>query len=514
MTSVPIQAISATKAQTAHSASSRRAGRSTGRPASRGSSRSAWSRTSRAGAAPDAGTMTSRGPAASMSGTSNPRERRSIDGTPSSSSRPWISSASAWLRAPATRTRSPSLYCGLILRARACAAETGVSRSVRPAYVSGIPHRVQNRSSAGCRVAQLGHTSGSAARSAMVELDLADAPVVDPVAPDLGVRRALSQPDDEPLHAGPAGGEVDVGLRRVQVRARVRVVDRAELAARVLDRLDRAVHLEPVDLEAQRAAGDVLRLVDAHGAPVAHGDHPAALVREVAARVLHHALDELGGDVHAPSVSTALFGLDGGALVVVALVLSGERVLELAHALAERLADLGQLLRAQHDEGDGEDDDELHRADVRHPISWSVEGSGSDPTPVRRCSGAFGLPPDRGVEVLDLLHGLGVDAARQELPAVVADDEDDVALVELARDAHRDRRDRAGRDAGEEALLVEQLARPHDGVVVRDEDLPVEQAQVDDRRDEPVVERAQALDRLAPHGLGGDDLHPGAPPPP
>src|SRR4051794_24569591 len=383
MTSVPIQAISATKAQTAHSASSRRAGRSTGRPASRGSSRSAWSRTSRAGAAPDAGTMTSRGPAASMSGTSNPRERRSIDGTPSSSSRPWISSASAWLRAPATRTRSPSLYCGLILRARAWAAETGVSRSVRPAYVSGIPQRVQKRSSAGCGVAQLGHTSGSAARSAMVELDLADAPVVDPVAADLGVWRALPQADDEPLHARPSGGEVDVGLRRVRVRARVRVVDRAELAAGVLDRLDRAVHLEPVDLEAQGAVGDVLRLVDAHGAPVAHGDHPAALVREVAARVLHHALDELGGDVHAPSVASgvSLLGLDRGALVVVVLGLAGERVLELAHALAERLAHLGQALRAQHDEGDGEDDDELHRADVRHPISWSVEGCDPDPTP-------------------------------------------------------------------------------------------------------------------------------------
>src|SRR3954453_3248873 len=80
-----------------------------------------------------------------------------------------------------------------------------------------------------------------------------------------------------------------------------------------------------------------------------------------------------------PSVSSVLLrllGLDRGALVVVALVLSGERLLELAHALAERLADLRQLLRAQHDEGDGEDDDELHRADVRHPISWSVEGCG------------------------------------------------------------------------------------------------------------------------------------------
>ena len=69
------------------------------------------------------------------------------------------------------------------------------------------------------------------------------------------------------------------------------------------------------------------------------------------------------------------------------------------------------------------------------------------------------------------------------------------------------RRDRARRDAREQALLVEQLARPDDRVAVRDEDLPVEQREVDDRRDEAVVERAQALDRLALHRLGGDDLH-------
>ena len=48
--------------------------------------------------------MTSRGPAASMSGTSKPRVRRSVDGTPSSSSIPWMNSASVWLAAPTTRT--------------------------------------------------------------------------------------------------------------------------------------------------------------------------------------------------------------------------------------------------------------------------------------------------------------------------------------------------------------------------------------------------------------------------
>src|SRR4051812_15730563 len=55
------------------------------------------------------------------------------------------------------------------------------------------------------------------------------------------------------------------------------------------------------------------------------------------------------------------------ALGVVVLVVGRdvrERVLELAHALAERPADLGELLRPQHDQGDDEDHDELHGSDV------------------------------------------------------------------------------------------------------------------------------------------------------
>src|SRR5215210_3604755 len=122
----------------------------------------------------------------------------------------------------------------------------------------------------------------------------------------------------------------------------------------------------------------------------------------------------------------------------------------------------------------------------------SGERCGPDATPRREAAAPRRSPPDRGVEVLDLLDALGVDAARQVLPAVVADDEDDVALVELARDPHRDRGDRPRRDAREQALVVEQPARPDDGVAVGDEDLPVEEAEVDDRRDEAVVERAQA----------------------
>ena len=56
-------------------------------------------------------------------------------------------------------------------------------------------------------------------------------------------------------------------------------------------------------------------------------------------------------------------------LVVVVVVVAGDAgdgVLELAHALAERAPDLGQLLRAEHDQGDDQDDQQLGDADVGH----------------------------------------------------------------------------------------------------------------------------------------------------
>src|SRR3954465_6680979 len=92
--------------------------------------------------------------------------------------------------------------------------------------------------------------------------------------------------------------------------------------------------------------------------------------------------DDSGGARRPPRVwaggrAAALLGLDGGALFVVAD--AAERVLELTHALAHRAPGLGQLLRAQDDEGDDEDDDELREADTRHGASGlSVEGGVDD----------------------------------------------------------------------------------------------------------------------------------------
>src|SRR3954451_22877435 len=116
------------------------------------------------------------------------------------------------------------------------------------------------------------------------------------------------------------------------------------------------------------------------------------------------------------------------------------------------------------------------------------------------------LPEARLLErLLELLDRLRVDARAEVLPAVVGHHEDDVALVELARDPDRHAGDGAARDAHEEALLLEQLLGPDHRIEVRDEDLPVEQREVDDRRDEAVVERAQPLHEVALERLGGDD---------
>src|SRR5436190_21606942 len=77
------------------------------------------------------------------------------------------------------------------------------------------------------------------------------------------------------------------------------MVDRAELAARVLDRGERPVQLDAVDLEPEWARGRVVGLVDGHGMPaLVEGDHPAALVGEGAPRVRDDLIDEVGGDDH------------------------------------------------------------------------------------------------------------------------------------------------------------------------------------------------------------------------
>ena len=68
------------------------------------------------------------------------------------------------------------------------------------------------------------------------------------------------------------------------------------------------------------------------------------------------------------------------------------------------------------------------------------------------------------------------------------------------------RRDEDGpaRRTGEDPFPGHELAKGDDRVPVRDEELAGEQGRVEDLRDEPLVERAQALDILPGQRLGGE----------
>ena len=169
------------------------------------------------------GTSSSRGPAAMKSGTSKPAGRRIRLGMPSARSMPSSSSASAWLRVQATRTRAPWAYCGLILRARSWRSLSRASRP--PGCTSGMPQRAQNRSLSPAPP----RSSGRRARqpSQHAQDDLCGGVRLDPPRPHLGLDAGQTDDDVDRArpqrpHAG-AVGHVDVGLGGIGHRARVRV---------------------------------------------------------------------------------------------------------------------------------------------------------------------------------------------------------------------------------------------------------------------------------------------------
>src|SRR4051794_26281099 len=234
---------------------------------------SEWS-ASRATSSPDSGTITSRGPAARKSGTSNPAVRRRTLGTPSSSRMFWISSASAWLRPPATRARGPCVYSGWILRARSCASSRTGSSS--PSRTSGIPQSRQNRSSGGCSSPQAGQAS------VLLDDDVffADTAVLN----SPGAHLRLAGERDDQVAPVWVEGEVDVGLRRLGRAARVRVVDRHAVAV-VVEVVGREQRLR-VDLVAVRRGAQVLRAMHLVDPPVGEARVAAAFIRRLVARML------------------------------------------------------------------------------------------------------------------------------------------------------------------------------------------------------------------------------------
>src|SRR5690242_5449072 len=85
-----------------------------------------------------------------------------------------------------------------------------------------------------------------------------------------------------------------------------------------------------------------------------------------------------------PEALGALGGLQRLDLVVglvVGLAAVVDGVLELAHPVADRLAHLGQALRPEDDQGDHQDDDELHRTDVWHCLVCFPRLTGASSVP-------------------------------------------------------------------------------------------------------------------------------------
>src|SRR4051794_36552623 len=122
--------------------------------------------------------------------------------------------------------------------------------------------------------------------------------------------------------------------------------------------------------------------------------------------------------------------------------------------------------------------------------------------------------PELALEaILGLVDRALVGAGGQVLPAAVRDHERDVGGLALAdalgRLAERRVQDRAGRDAGEDALVVEQLTDPPDGVPRPDREAGVDQRLVVQLRHEALVEVAQAVDELAVARLRRDDANRG-----
>src|SRR5947207_96673 len=122
-------------------------------------------------------------------------------------------------------------------------------------------------------------------------------------------------------------------------------------------------------------------------------------------------------------------------------------------------------------------------------------------TPMGRAS-LTGSPPQGPLDLLlgELEVG-GPRARREVLPSPVGEEAHHVARLDPTGHPDGGVHHRARRDPGENALTSRQVAGGAEGIGRRYQELPVEHRLVEDRRDEPLVERAQPVDELAEFGL-------------
>src|SRR3990172_188756 len=120
------------------------------------------------------------------------------------------------------------------------------------------------------------------------------------------------------------------------------------------------------------------------------------------------------------------------------------------------------------------------------------------------------LPPDLVFDVLGEVFVVGgPELGAEVLPTAVGEEADDVAGVEALGGALGGLHDGAGGDAGEDSFLLRQLLRRSERRARLEKDLAVEDALVEDGRDEALFEAAEALHEIAGVRDGGDDLHAG-----
>src|SRR4051794_922229 len=120
------------------------------------------------------------------------------------------------------------------------------------------------------------------------------------------------------------------------------------------------------------------------------------------------------------------------------------------------------------------------------------------------------LGPQLAFEALGcFFEGSAVGAGRQVLPAAIGDDERDVGPLPRLHRAlglpESGMQDRAGGDAREDALRLDELARTPKCVCRSHGETGVEHRRVIELGDETLVDVAQAVYELAIAGLGRDD---------